>query len=227
MLKQIQNHFLNKLHELISKMDTTWDKLIPSVSHIGKQGDSHQILLDIIGLHANSVEFHQRYAQSIQQLFNHLNLQVGPFWAALLAGGINERGKVILRDLDYDFGDQKIPILEKFFLDKPTLLEGDLIDDLPLSEIKEIREYSKDKKNYIEWLASSDFETIRKQDFGGEEAPTALLFLLLKHALMQAQADAAKNLLITNKIVENKKAFHDPEFINVQQKGGGVSKYEF
>ena len=44
---------------------------------------------------------------------------------------------------------------------------------------------------------------------------------------MQAQADAAKNLLITNKIVENKKAFHDPEFINVQQKGGGVSKYEF
>ena len=37
-------------------------------SYVGKPGDAHQTLLDIVGLHSGSVEYHQRYAESIDDL---------------------------------------------------------------------------------------------------------------------------------------------------------------
>ena len=51
------------------------------VSFIGKKGDPqqgdedkpHQILLDVLGLHSGSVEFYQRYAESLNHVFNLYN----------------------------------------------------------------------------------------------------------------------------------------------------------
>ena len=44
-----------------------------------------QLLLDIVGLHPGSVEWSQRYAESLKTLFNRLNLLgLGGFVAALL-----------------------------------------------------------------------------------------------------------------------------------------------
>ena len=37
-------------------------------------GDAHQILLDIVGLHPSSVEYYSRYAESLSELFNIVNL---------------------------------------------------------------------------------------------------------------------------------------------------------
>jgi hypothetical protein len=36
--------------------------------------DPHQLLLDILALHPTSAEYHQRYAQSVEDLFNRENL---------------------------------------------------------------------------------------------------------------------------------------------------------
>jgi hypothetical protein len=219
------NTYLARLHALLQKMDATWDSLLSEVSFIGKTGDAHQILLDVIGLHPNSVEFHQRYSQTILQLYNQLALQTGPVFAALIAAAIAERGKVILRDLGIA-ADIKLPILEKFFLSKPNLLGGPLVDDVPDSEINQIRTYSTDGLNYIQWLSSSTPEKIRAENFGGNPAPTALLYLLLRHSLMLAQADAATAFLVTNNVISDKKAFHDPDLLYVQKEDTGKSKFE-
>ena len=216
-----------RLHALLTKMDTAWDQMVSEVAYIGKSGDPHQNLLDVIGLHANSVEFHQRYSESIQQLYNQLTLQFGHGFGDLIADYINERGKLILKNLNVELGDVKLPLLEKFFLSEPNLLSGPLIDDIPGSEIKAIRAYDKKNQNYIQWLASSDAETIRKLDFGGNTAPNALLFLLLRHSLMLAQSDAGVNILLANKMVESKKVFHDPAFINFQSEGQSKNKSKF
>lgn len=217
--------FARRLHALLSKMDTTWDQLVSEAAYIGKSGDPHQNLLDVIGLHSGSVEFHQRYSESIQQLYNQLTLQFGHRSGDIIAEYISERGKLILKNLNVELGDVKLPILEKFFLSEPNLLAGPLIDDIPASEIKPIRSYYKKDQNYIQWLGSCDAETIRKMDFGDNAAPNALLFLLLRHSLMLAQSDAGANILLAKKLVESKKVFHDPDFINIQSEGLGKSKF--
>ena len=45
-----------------------------SAAWVGKAGDPHQTLLDILGLHPSSVEYYSRNAESLAELFNMLNL---------------------------------------------------------------------------------------------------------------------------------------------------------
>ncbi len=222
------NNYYEKLHELLLKIDKDWEKLLTGVNFVGKPGDAHQVLLDVIGLHAGSVEFHQRYAESLQQVFNQLNLAHGPLIAIIISMAIADRGKALLNELGYDFGERKIPILEKFFMGKANPLTGPVIDDVPLSETKRIREYSADNKNYIEWLVASDADTIRQQNFGtGKKTPQAMLYLLLRHALMQAHAEASKSYYLSRGIVNDKRAFHDPDFLHVQQQDSKKSKWAY
>lgn len=220
------NNFYANLHALLMQMDEEWKTMANSVPHVGQATDDpHQILLDVLGLHANSVEFHQRYAQTLKQLYNQIALKAAPLFGGLIAAAIAKRGKTILDKLGLD-SEMKLPILEKFFFGNPNLLKGDLIDDVPDSEENPIRKYSADNKNYIEWLATSDANTIRIENFGGNEGPTALLYILLRHALMQAQADATTRTLITAKLIKDKTVYYDPDFISIKDNETGKSKFE-
>ena len=222
-----KDQYLVRLHNFISKMDEEWDKMLPQVPFIGKDGDPHQTLLDVIGLHAGSVEFHQRYAQSFQQLYNQLQLQQLDISSALQAIFSVIRAKILLDDFGINPNNIDLPILEKYFLSEPNKLSGPFIDDVPYSETDPVRPYTSDEtQNYIEWLSSSDVETVRTQNFGGSPAPNAMLYLLLRHALMQSQSNAATQLLVNHNIIADKKQFFDPDFIHVQQEGGGNSKFD-
>ena len=78
-------------------------------------------------------------------------------------------------------------ILNKLFLDQPNLLKGSVIDDVPLSETVPIRAYRPDGSNYLQWLveaARQSHDVLRRQDgFIDERPPTALLYLMLRHAI--------------------------------------------
>lgn len=218
--------FENKLKSLINEIDKTWDSKVSDVSYIGKDGDPHQILLDVLGLHSNSVEFYQRYAQSIKQVVSQLRLSTkNPFIAGRIAAAISNRGKSILKELGLN-PDLKLPILEKYFLSKPNKLSGPLIDDVPESEIEAIRGYTGDNKNYIEWLQSADGNRIRLQNFDGNPIPNALLYLLLRHSVLLSQANAGTNLLFNKGLIQSKKVFHDPVFLHIQEKETSRSKFE-
>lgn len=219
----IRTPFLPRLHRWLMKMDSTWDELLIDVAHIGKTtDDAHKLLLKILALNANSVEFHQRYAQSKNQMHNQLNLQHHFLLTPKFEKKMQEKAKQILNELGID----TVPILEKFFLSRPNLLSGPFIDDVPDSETSPIRPYSANGLNYIEWLVATAGDTVRRDDFGGQEAPTALLYLLLKHALTQSQSNAAAKVLATNNLIASRKVFKDPDFLHVEAKGIGKSKYE-
>jgi hypothetical protein len=80
------NNFLARLYNVLMTMDAEWKSMMNSVPHVGQtSGDPHQVLLDVLGLHANSVEFHQRYAQTLTQLYNHISLIRGPGFGSLTA----------------------------------------------------------------------------------------------------------------------------------------------
>lgn len=223
--------YLARLHSLIMKMDAVWDGLLSNVAHLGKEGaeDAHQLLLDVVGLHAASVEFHQRYSQSIGQLFNQLVLQREPVLAADMARTHSQKATFVLEQLGMDFKGLKLPILDKYFLGEPNLLSGPVVDDVPDSETDPVRVYYEKgdiKLNYIAWLATARANDIRIENFEGAPAPTALLYLLLRHSLQLSQADAGTKLLVANNVVKSMKAFFDPDFIHVGKKATGKSKFE-
>ena len=94
--------YLQRLHTLLARMDADWRDLSSSVAHIGQSGDPHQTLLDIVGLHSGSVEFHQRYSESLDQLYNKLALEFGWLIAVLVSAGLAQRSKDLLTQLGAD-----------------------------------------------------------------------------------------------------------------------------
>ena len=219
--------FIARLYTLLMKLDAEWNSFISTVPHVGQTGgDPHQTLLDVIGLHAHSAEYHQRYAQTITQLYNQIALTAGPLFGALIADAIAQRGQTILTSLGINTAGLDLPILKKFFFGTPNTLHGPLVDDVPDSEITPVRDYSVSGLNYIEWLSVSDANTVRIENFGGNNAPTALLYIMLRHSLMQAQSDAATRVLLANKKIADKSVYFDPDLISVEENSGGRSKFE-
>ena len=219
--------YMDKLKTLLLKMDTVWESYVPQVSYLGKSGDPHQILLNVLGLHANSVEFHQRYAQSILQVYNQLKLEYNNnYIAGWLASALMERGKKVMQEMGIPINEELPPIAQKFFISKPNPLKGPLIDDVEESEIKPIRNYSKDGLNYLEWLQQKDGNKIRLEDFGGNEKPNALLYLLLRHSLLLSQADAGSSLLLNSGLINSKKIFYDTAFLYIADKETNKSKFD-
>jgi hypothetical protein len=226
-LGNAKDPYLKQLNTTLKQLDKVWTTLSDSVDYIGKTGDPHQVLLSVLGLHSNSVEFHQRYAQSIEQLYNQLKLKLGPIIAALVAAAIANRAKTVLTDIGLDPLRFKLPILEKFFLSAPNPLTGGLVDDIDASESTFIRAYTSDNKNYLEWLETAGGEVLRTQNFGsGKSAPNALLYMLLRHSLLLAQSKAATNLYVDNALITDKNVFHDKAFMHIQKTDEGRSKFE-
>ncbi len=226
--------YLSNLQAILLRMDRAWDDRLGQVSYLGKPGDPHQQLLDILGLQSGSVEFYQRYAESLDQWFNELNLEgLGAVLVeGLIALGLLEAGMGLLRENGYD-GDTRPEILEKFFFETPTLVAGPdsglpgrpggpLVEIPPLSETDPLRACTSDGRNYIRWLldaAGTSLETLRRaQGFTNGQPPNALLYLMLNHALTLGYWDASVRLyenagLLTGAALQA--ARQEPKFIHV------------
>ena len=232
--------FISDLYGILRKVGDDWSVFQEEISYIGKPGDAHQILLDVVGLHAGSVEFYQRYAESFQQLYNRLNLQGlgGAFLALLIAGAYVESGLQLLRDFGYEHSEKEgaPEILEKFFLQKANLLKRAVIDDRPLSETEPIRKYTTNEKNYIGWLieaATTSHDALRKQEgFLGGDVPNALLYLMLRYALDQGYYETSLQLHRRAELlsgVEARRLKREPNFMYVEDDSdlSGESKWAY
>lgn len=208
--------FLNNLLSFLRKLDTAWDQMMSGVAYVGKSGDPYQLLLDIVGLHPSSVEYYQRYAESFQQLFNEMVHKYGPAIGSAFANYHFTMKRSVLAMAGLTVTED-IPLLDKYFLKKANLLKGFLIDDQPLSEINPVRAYTPDKKNYLTWLRESSLDKIRRADFGGNPAPTALLYLWLRHALLLSYWDGGVRLYEKAKLPEAATFRMEPNFIHIQQ----------
>lgn len=212
------NRFLMELQELINKLDSVWDTQVPKVAYIGKPGNDQQTMLDVLGLHPNSVEFRQRYSDGIGPMYNVLAMQtMNPEMANTFFSYVLQESEELMAKIGVSQSGKIPSIFEKYFRPQSNLLNGPLVDDVPASESAAIRAYSSNNKNYIQWLVDSSAETIRQHKFGtGRPRPKAILYLLLRHALMLAQSTSATNLLINNKVIKNKSQVQDTEYINVK-----------
>lgn len=217
---------LSHLHDILRVMDADWAAMAAGVSFVGKQGDAQKNLLDIVGLHSGSVEFAQRYAESLEQLLNRLKLEGlgAELLGALTVAGIVENSVALLAKLGYK-GAEIPDILNKFFFGKENMLMGTVVQEGPLSETEGVRVSTADgKRNYLQWLIdaanTSEGTLYLEQGFIHGTPPTALLYLLLHHALelgyhdTSVRAHVAAGLFAADQEVRAKR---DAPFIHVAE----------
>ncbi len=234
---------LQQMGQVLKKIKEDFMEFSASAAYVGKEGDPHEILLEAIGLHASSVELHQRYAKSFAHLYNLWFFYLTPsLYNIYTSEGYENRGLELLSSLGYAHSKKKeeIPILQKFFLSSSNLLKGDLIDDKPLSETNKIRGYAAPETvgdpslNYIEWLiqnALSDHDKIKKQEGFTDNQPSALLYQMLRHAVELEFSNTALNLFQeSNQLTANhvKMAKVDVDFIGIKDNVTTIeSKYDY
>lgn len=184
------------LLQVLAAAADDWRTLAEQVAHLGADGDPHRLLLDIVGLHPTSVEFHQRYGQSIEDYYNRLNLSgTGPrVVEALTRLGTVSRLRELLIRLGYPAGQPDPDLFSRLFVGRQHALRGPLVDDRPRSETDPVRAYTTDGHNYLQWLvraARRNLEELRLEDgFLDDQPPRALLYLLLRHGLLLGWQDA-------------------------------------
>jgi hypothetical protein len=220
--------YISRLYEVLKKIDADFAPLLNKVSFIGKQGDAHQLLLDVVGLNPSSVEYYQRNAESVEEMFNRLNLMGfgGMIAGLIIAAGYAQSGIDLLKEFGFP-GRETPDILNKLFVQSQNLLKGPVIDDVPLSEKESIRKYTPDPggMNYLQWLinaANTSHDTLRKQDgFIDAKIPAALLYHMLHHALDLSYVEVS--LLLFQQAVlltpaQVKLAKTEPAFLHISQK---------
>tara|TARA_R110001606_G_scaffold41275_1_gene111564 strand:- start:10632 stop:16577 length:5946 start_codon:yes stop_codon:yes gene_type:complete len=238
--------FLFDLFNLLKKVRTDFTPLQEKVAYVGKtSGDPHQNLLDAIGLHASSVKFEQRYAESLMHIFNRFNIDSNRDQISRTINRVLElyrKALNVLTGLGHTFSekDERISMLDKYFLQESNPLWGNLIDDQPLSEKDPIRSYTEpvaqatEGENYIHWLiknALNDPDQIKNQvGFSDNERPTALLYQMLRHALNLQFSNTALDLYSKADILNAQQVRAvkvDPDFIGIQEQESTVlTKWE-
>ncbi|MFJ9460721.1 hypothetical protein ACIRST_37325 [Kitasatospora sp. NPDC101447] len=223
------------LHTVLQAAAADWQTAAAKVAHLGgRADDAHQHLLDILALHPTSAEYYQRYAQSVEDIFNRENLgALGPTVLTALERQLHmpDPIRALLTRLGHpDSGPAQDPdLIRRLFLDTQHPLLAPAVDDRPLSETDPVRPYTTDGANYLQWLAAharTDLETVRTEaGFPEDDRPSALLHLLLRHALLLGWADAATELAIAAGVATPAEiAAADPAFIHVRipQPGQGI-----
>jgi hypothetical protein len=221
-----------RLHGFLGKLEAYWDTMSGTVSHVGKDGNPQQVLMDVLGLHHGSVEYHQRYSETMMQLYNTLKLQGSELLAGFLVSLIATATKKMGTELGIPEDQLAMKILEIFHKTTQDKLVGDVVDSQELSEENPVEEYATGM-NYLDWLATSSLDTIRKMNFGaGVKSPTALLFLFLRHAMMLSHHETSVKILAKADLIDPKKVKIPVDFIHIEQGKSlektvsGASKFE-
>lgn len=228
--------FLGRLRQVVDRAAGFWTAMAADVPAVGDTGgDPQQRLLDIVGLHPTSAEFYQRYAESFEQLYNRLAFSLFGLTpdAQAVARNLVQAGLATLAQFGYTRATGAYPeILDKFFLRTPNLLQGALVDAV-LSDTAPLSVDRSDGDNYLAWLqraARDSHDALRRQEGFAHGPPTALLYLMLHHALDLGYVETSLLLhreagLMTD--AEYLVARREPKFIHVEKaEAGSGSRWE-
>ena len=196
--------------------------LAQSAARIRPSDAPFQTLLDVLGLQATSVEYRQRYAESLADLYNRANLSgAGERMLQVYAASNADAGAdELLRRLGAEAGVEP-EILRLFLFSAAQRLQGPLIEARPLSETAALQPVTSDERNYLQWLADAartSLEQVRREQGFSAAPPDALLYLLLRHALMLGYWDAGVRLHVDAGLVDAPATIgmrREPAFIHV------------
>ena len=179
--------FLRELQQILAGLEKTWTSLAGELLFVGKPNtDSAQVLMNILGLHPTSVEFYQRIGYSDEYLRNLMSFKDGGRYqgelfglllivALLVRPYLNELG--VERDVATVNAMKCFHVLWQHY--NTRLNAANLVENKPPSETNTLT------VNYIDLLANADeTQKIISQNFGVTPLPSALLYLMLRNALL-------------------------------------------
>ena len=225
-----------KLHKgILERLRKYWiANFFVKVKHID-QGSTNpgDLLINILGLHPSSLQFHQRTSIGAVLSSNMTKFMTAAGITQPLSP-LSDVNASLKLDALY-----KSPSLESFsyfnipriftmgFARYQWLLNGPVIDTLPLSETRELEKLTNSTSNYIEWLQGSPIGNIRNENFTNVQnpvppnfkAPRALLYLLLRHAWLLEYLETAHCLLTTTGTI-TKDAWHNHEATKMTAENG-------
>jgi len=178
---------------VLRHFDALWQRLLPQLMYAGKPGVTNdQVLMNVLGLQPGSVTFAQRVGYSSEYLWNLADFRWGGAQFQEMVRSWTRESSVA--SLLATFGwfpselDPERPLVPKLIYQHYTtaLDAANLVDAVPLSETEGVRELdAATHRNYLHWLRdAASVNALSRQDFGGAPAPTALLYLKLRHALL-------------------------------------------
>ena len=225
--------FLRRLRDVLRALDEAfWSRFAATVPHVGQPtADPQQQLLDIIGLHASSVDFHLQVVDSADRIWNEAAFRLRN--RALLRSSMEQlmlAGTDLLRSLGY--AGPAPEVVQKFVASVEGPMTRPVIDAAPLSETIGLSICTDDNKNYIQWCrekAAAAFDDLRQQaGFSDGRTPNALFYHVLRHALQLGYYDAAVGLHgATGAISPDQVAatYREPSFVHVAAGEVSESRY--
>ena len=179
--------YLRKLHALLLQLQSRWQGMVKDVAHVGAANtDSANVLMSILGLHPTSVEFfqrigfHQLFLDDFKNFVDPRGRYGGEFYS--LIQNMPSTARVYLEFLGIHTTTAELSkttalnVLWQHYvasLDVPSLVENK-----PPSESNALVD------NYIEWLLNApNTDKIVQESFPGK-APSTLLYLMLRNALL-------------------------------------------
>jgi hypothetical protein len=207
-----------------------WNSLAAASPRVGLPAENpQQQLLDIVGLHPSSVEFHLQVLDSADRIWNEYKLgsKARERLETAMRAKMLETTQV-LADLGYS-GSQP-EIVAKFFSSVQGPMNRPVVDSVPLSETAELTPCTTDGKNYITWCkekANSAFEDLRlERGFAEGKTPNALLYHMLQHGLQLGYYASAVNLHLAKELISADLAYHEPPFVHVAEAPASESRYK-
>lgn len=227
--------FLGGLQNLLRMLaQMFWNGFGDNAPHVGHAtADPQALLLDIVGLHPSSVEFHLHVLDSAERIWNaqKFRSRTGARLEREMRG-LMRAGTDLLRAVGY--AGSAPEIIEKFFASVQGPMDRPVIDASPLSETDELSACTEDGKNYIAWClekAAQAFDDLRQQrGFADGRLPNALLYHLLRHALQLGYYDAALRLHVASGLIDSAdlaRAYREPAFIHVVPGPDGASESRY
>jgi hypothetical protein len=243
--------FLAQAHEVLQRVEDQWQQLVPQVKHADSPGDSFANLLNILGLHATSVDFARRLGTYENVLWNLAHFYIG----GIIPGSgpigdyfreISSRGIALVNQLGLSF--PRLPkLFGLLFSNITSPLNGPLVDDVEKPEDEKLSEsielpakYAVKivdgeaetvlDKNYIGWLVNTDITTLKEQRFINQTGqqlpiPAALLYRMLHRSLLLSVFEASINVFEGFQLVGNA-VRREQDFTNVEA-GRTVTRWEF
>ncbi len=228
--------FLQTLYNVLADYQQIWKSLLAQLQYAGKTSeDPLNVLTNILGLQPASASFAQRNAYSTENLINLDAFEYGGRYFKDIQNNFNSKndGLAWLQLFGYNplapGGSYNVPqILRLVYQYAATTLDpANLVDKIPVSESLPVSDYGPiAHQNYLNWLAAASTESqLELQNFGnGVQAPTSLLYLMLRKSLLQSLHTSSVNWFTTNG-VDFSETMGSINFYNIRP-GGTLTKYE-
>lgn len=241
-------NFLGQVHAKLSTVEAQWQQLVSQVAHVDGPGDSFAKLLNMLGLHATSVDFQRRIGSHETLLWNLANFAIfigatGP--VGTYFNEVTRRALALLQELGLTF--PQIPKLFGLLFNANTSsINGPIVDDVEKAEDEQLSEATRlpakyavaapgegetlENRNYIGWLTNVDLNTLKQQTFvnlNGEPLPipTPLLYRMLHRSLLLSTYDASMAVFEGFQMV-NAAVRPEQDFTNIEA-GRTVTRWEF